>query len=334
MIDPFVLLTPILLVAIFSLLRFVGCLSKPSPPGPHIAAVPGDGKVFLSWELFTSETFNGGYHVKRGTSPGGPYSTIGNTSVALGAFTDRGLTNGITYYYVVTQDTSDGESKNSNEVFVVPAPIAFRQKTEALVPSDNNNNTDTVETPPFVNVNSGALIVVWIWYNTTTQSVTTVSDTTGNLYQRAGNVTAGTVLLAGWQQELWYTGNATGGSVVAVHALFTGKFTQQKAISAHEYSGASPGAPFFDDPLDVPGAAASADAAVTSGSAAAADAGLIFGAAIFSDSGSVGPGFVQRESQKGNLTEDARVAGPGPAEAVFANPHPGQSWIAQMAVFR
>ena len=166
---------------------------------------------------------NGGYNVKRGTSPGGPYTTVGTVPVGTGFFTNRSaeLTNGTTYYYVVTQNTTNGESANSNEVSAVPKPIAFQQLAYLVyAPDPNDPNppvTDTVTTNPFDNnVNAGALagalIVVWMWYKNTGVTVSSVTDTVGNHYYPANAEQTGSHALSGWRQEIWYAPDAAAGA--------------------------------------------------------------------------------------------------------------------------
>src|SRR5262249_15744082 len=49
----------------------------------------------------------------------GPYTTV--ASPTTNSYTDTGLTNGTTYYYVVTAVNGAGESGNSNEANATPA---------------------------------------------------------------------------------------------------------------------------------------------------------------------------------------------------------------------
>jgi hypothetical protein len=76
--------------------------------------------VGLSWNASTSSVV--GYNVYRGTTDGGPYpSKLTTSPVAATAFTDTGVLDGETYYYVVTAvDSSGDESVASNQA---SAPI-------------------------------------------------------------------------------------------------------------------------------------------------------------------------------------------------------------------
>ncbi|HXU75817.1 MAG TPA: PA14 domain-containing protein, partial [Methylomirabilota bacterium] len=72
------------------------------PPGPPatptgLSAVGGNTSVTLSWNASAGAT---SYNVKRSTNNGGPYTTI--ATVTGTSYTDSGLANGTTYYYVVS----------------------------------------------------------------------------------------------------------------------------------------------------------------------------------------------------------------------------------------
>ena len=91
----------------------------PLPPAPTgLAATGGDTQVALTWNASSGAT---GYNVKRGTVSGGPYSTI--TSVTGTSFTDTGLTNGTTYYYVVSAVNAGGEGANSTQASATPSSL-------------------------------------------------------------------------------------------------------------------------------------------------------------------------------------------------------------------
>ena len=86
------------------------------PPSPtNFSATPGNTQVSLTWSTSSGAA---SYHVKRATSSGGPYTQVGTPTDA--AYTDTSLTNGTSYYYVVTAVDSAGESANSAEVSAKP----------------------------------------------------------------------------------------------------------------------------------------------------------------------------------------------------------------------
>jgi len=84
-----------------------------------LVATAGDGEVSLDWDD-NADTDLKEYNVYRAEVSGGPYTEI--ASVTDSEYTNTGLTNGTTYYYVVTAvDESDNESGNSAEVSATPA---------------------------------------------------------------------------------------------------------------------------------------------------------------------------------------------------------------------
>ena len=82
-----------------------------------VRATPTSGQVSLSWTAVSGAS---SYNVKRATVSGGPYATVASSTTA--SYTDTGLTNGSTYYYVVTAVTSQGESPNSVETAASTPP--------------------------------------------------------------------------------------------------------------------------------------------------------------------------------------------------------------------
>jgi hypothetical protein len=79
-------------------------------------AISGDTNVALSW---TAVAGTARYNVKRSPVGGGPYTTIA-TQVPSPAYTDTGLRNGTSYYYVVSAFNGCGESLGSLEVAATP----------------------------------------------------------------------------------------------------------------------------------------------------------------------------------------------------------------------
>jgi beta-glucanase (GH16 family) len=82
----------------------------PSMPTGFTAS-PGSAKVYLNWDASTSGA--AGYLVKRATNSGGPYTTV--ASLGANNYTDTGVENCSTYYYVVAATNSLGGSTNSSE---------------------------------------------------------------------------------------------------------------------------------------------------------------------------------------------------------------------------
>jgi Malectin domain/Fibronectin type III domain len=82
----------------------------------NLTAAAGNAQVSLSW---TGSAGAASYNVKRSTTSGGPYSNVA-TGVTSTSFTNTGLTNGATYFYVVSAINSNGESPNSNQASATP----------------------------------------------------------------------------------------------------------------------------------------------------------------------------------------------------------------------
>jgi autotransporter-associated beta strand protein len=80
----------------------------------NLMVASGDAKNVVEWNAIQDFSYN----VKRSTTSGGPYTTIG--TVTETKFTDTDITNGTTYYYVVSSIDNLGENPNSTEVVATP----------------------------------------------------------------------------------------------------------------------------------------------------------------------------------------------------------------------
>ena len=98
----------------------LGAPPPPLPPPTGLTPTPGNGQVQLIWNPVPGAT---GYNVKRATTSGGPYITV--ATVTGTSFTDTGLTNGTTYFYVVSAFTASVESANSGQVNATPLAANF-----------------------------------------------------------------------------------------------------------------------------------------------------------------------------------------------------------------
>jgi len=94
--------------------------SAPSAP-TGLTATAGNAQVNLTWNASAGAT---GYYVKRSTSSGTEVQIAAQSATA---YSDNSVSNGITYYYVVSAYNSYGQSANSAEVSgtpVAPPPPA------------------------------------------------------------------------------------------------------------------------------------------------------------------------------------------------------------------
>ena len=99
--------------------------TPPSVPGKP-TATPGDGQVMLSWPASTGGASS--YQVLRGTTTGGPYTVVGSPTST--GFTNTGLTDGTTYFYVV----------KSNNGFCLSAPSPESSATPVCTPPSAPTN--------------------------------------------------------------------------------------------------------------------------------------------------------------------------------------------------
>jgi hypothetical protein len=88
---------------------YVASTNPPAVP-TGLIATPGGSQVSLSWNVSSNAT---SYNVKRATASGGPYTRIAIPSSP--SYTDTGVVNCTTYYYVVSATNSVAESANSSE---------------------------------------------------------------------------------------------------------------------------------------------------------------------------------------------------------------------------
>ncbi len=123
------------LMVAMGLALLAGCLPRttnPAAPVPSdLVATAGDATVTLAWAASTGAT---GYNVKRATSSGGPYTQLAAPTTP--GYSDSSLTNGTTYYYVVSALNAAGESANSSEASATP-------KAPSTPPSAPTNLTAT-----------------------------------------------------------------------------------------------------------------------------------------------------------------------------------------------
>jgi hypothetical protein len=102
-------------------------LEDPEIVPSRLIAISGDESVQLSWYPYEVPGFSlAGYNIYRSTTSGASYAKINTELVTTPAYHDTSLTNGVTYYYVVTAvDTSDNETSHSREASAMPTSGYF-----------------------------------------------------------------------------------------------------------------------------------------------------------------------------------------------------------------
>ncbi|QHI72005.1 Ig-like domain-containing protein [Aminipila terrae] len=103
-------------------------LAAPKKQVPtNLIAKADDSEITLSWDSVKDST---SYNIKRSDTLSGPYQTIATTSAIT--YKDNNVTNGATYYYVVSALDATGESANSNEISATPNKNASEDSTVKL----------------------------------------------------------------------------------------------------------------------------------------------------------------------------------------------------------
>jgi fibronectin type 3 domain-containing protein len=136
-------------------------LAPPAMP-TGLAATPGNAKVSLTWNASSGAT---GYHVKRSTTSGGPYTQISAPTSA--SFTDTGLANNTTYFYVASAVNAAGESPNSAQASATPTnPVSASIQVNVDALSDRHVISPYVYGVNFPSngayiTDSGATLIRW-----------------------------------------------------------------------------------------------------------------------------------------------------------------------------
>lgn len=102
----------------------IGEVSTPDTTAPDVpvglSATASDGQVALSWSDNTEGDL-AGYKLYRSTTSGSGYSAVNTATLTSSSYTDTGVSNGTTYYYVVSAiDQTGNESAYSAEVSASP----------------------------------------------------------------------------------------------------------------------------------------------------------------------------------------------------------------------
>ncbi|MGQ8870712.1 glycoside hydrolase family 6 protein [Paenibacillus sp. TSA_86.1] len=128
-----------------------------APAAPTaLTATAGNAQVSLSWTASAGAT---SYNVKRALTAAGPFTTVASNVTAT-SYTNSSLTNGTTYYYVVSAVNAAGQSANSTVASATPAAVVV--PTSDLVVqyrAGDTNATDNQIRPLFNIKNLGSTAV-------------------------------------------------------------------------------------------------------------------------------------------------------------------------------
>jgi autotransporter-associated beta strand protein len=169
-------------------------LVMPPPVPASLGATPGNSQIVLNWAASTGAT---SYIIKRGLSSGSETTLV--TGVTGTSYTDSGLVNGTTYYYVVAAVGSSGTSGNSPEAHATPSIAA----APALVwKSGTSTSWDTTT----INWLNGATAAAYADGDTVTFNDSAVSSSVVT----ASGVYPGSVTFANGTLNYTVTGGGTG----------------------------------------------------------------------------------------------------------------------------
>jgi hypothetical protein len=219
-------------------------------------------------------------------------------------------------------------SRLDNTVSVGNPMATFEQTQQVSVV----NNTNQVSMASFANpVSDGAFILCTIFYNSTTQSVSTMTDPMGNTYWgESGRISGVAGNLVGWTLEVWYSPQSIiGGANLSVTATFTAGFSGEKDMICNEYSGIT-----FPNPTDNVSSSFGFGANISSASIPTSYSNeLLVGVGVFDSSGATsGPGFTQRAILNNIVIEDKIVNTTGDYSATFSNP--AMNWISNLTAVK
>ncbi|MFC4307168.1 lytic polysaccharide monooxygenase [Cohnella boryungensis] len=129
--------------------------TTPVPAAPTgLTATAGNAQVTLSWTASTGAT---SYTVKRSATAGGPYTNVDTVSTT--SYVNTGLTNGTTYYYVVSASNSAGSSANSAQVSATPTGGSTTGSLIVQYRAGDSNASDNQIKAHFIIKNTGSAAV-------------------------------------------------------------------------------------------------------------------------------------------------------------------------------
>jgi hypothetical protein len=99
-------------------------------------------QIKLTWTDTSSDET--AFEIRRGTSPGGPYSFLAQVGAGTTTYTNTGLVGGATYYYQVLAQNSSGYSAASNEAAGTTADHEFYEAEWLPIAAVSSGDTVTI----------------------------------------------------------------------------------------------------------------------------------------------------------------------------------------------
>ena len=188
-----------------------GGVISPPPVPAGLSATAGNGTVSLTWNAAAGAT---SYSVKRATASGGPYTTIASPTAT--SYGDSGLTNGTTYYYVVSASNSAGTSGNSAEVSATPTapPVLTFTSSATATPASVPQGASTSISATVKDTGTASLSNANVEVQVFNSSGTAVST----------NVWSGQNFAAGQTQQYTYTWNVPATQPTGAYTVMIGVF--------------------------------------------------------------------------------------------------------------
>jgi chitodextrinase len=330
---------------VMQMVAFRAAASSPPPPPPAdtqsptapanlTATAASTNQINLSWTASTDDVGVTSYLIERCQGAAcTSFAQIGTSATT--SFGDTGLSASTAYSYRVrASDAAGNLSAYSNTASATtaaqtPPPaatVAFVQGNYATPQSP----VSTVNVPFTAAQSAGNLSVVVVGWNDTTSQVASVSDSKGNVYQRAVGPTAQPGAIT---QSIYYAKNiaaaAAGANVVTV--TFTAA-AQWPDVRVLEYSGLD-----AVSPVDVTASGAGTTATSSTAAATTTNASDLLVAAntVATLTSGPGAGWTSRmiTSPDGDIAEDRAVTAAGSYSATAPLSGAGP-WVMQMVAFR
>jgi fibronectin type 3 domain-containing protein len=307
--------------------------TPPSTPGTLNATSVSNSQINLSWGASTDDVGVTSYRVER--CQGAGCSNFAQIATPAGtAYGDAGLAASTSYSYRVrAADAAGNLSGYSNTATATTAATPPVVATPTFVQGSNAVPQSSSVASVLVTFSSsqtaGNLNVVIVGWNDTTAVVTSVTDTSNNVYTRAVGPTLGTAL----SQSIYYAKNivAAGAGVNRVTVAFS-PVANAPDVRILEYRGID-----STNSVDTTAAAVGNSATSDSGPGLTTNPNdlLVAGNIVFTSTTGSGTGFTSRmiTSPDGDIAEDRVSTSTGSFNAAAPLSSAG-AWVMQLVAFR